>query len=180
MNRPGPVAERYADAFFELARDRGMVETVEKDVAILTKLLEESGDLRRVISDPGIPAEKFRNIFRDLFEGRLSEATYRFLLFLLDQNRLAVLPVILENFQRRYREESGILRARLTSYHALTESQIKDLVRKLEDHFHKKIDIENRVDPGLLGGFKVQIADTIYDLSIQTQLKNFKDAVMAA
>jgi F-type H+-transporting ATPase subunit delta len=181
MNRVSfSIAERYAAAFFELVREKQELDVVADNMAWIVEILKGSEDLRNVISDPHVPDAKLRLIFKELFEDKLTKLTYRFLRFLLDKKRIAVLLPVCECFQARYLEASGILKAKLTSYQPLTERQIEAIGRKLRDHFYKKVEIETQLDPDLLGGFTVQIGDTIHDFSIQTQLKNFRDAVMAA
>ncbi|MEE9250290.1 MAG: F0F1 ATP synthase subunit delta, partial [Alphaproteobacteria bacterium] len=51
------LAGRYATALFELAESRKMLDEVADDLAHLRAMMEESADLRRLISSPVISRE---------------------------------------------------------------------------------------------------------------------------
>jgi F0F1-type ATP synthase delta subunit len=48
----------------------------------------------------------------------------------------------------------------------------------LKNLIDRDVDIENEVDPSLLGGFVVRVGSTIYDSSVKGQLRLLKSELM--
>ena len=62
----------------------------------------------------------------------------------------------------------------------LSTKDVDDLSGYLKKKFNKDVIAEQEVDPGSLGGIKVQIGDTVYDYTLRTQLKKFQETVRNA
>jgi F-type H+-transporting ATPase subunit delta len=72
----------------------------------------------------------------------------------------------------------GIVRARVTSAHALDSTQQQELASKLKQITGKQVRMEVATDPALIGGVVAQVGSTIYDGSVRQQLEAFKSRLL--
>lgn len=175
------VAQRYAQALFDTAMEASKLDAICQDMNNISRLMEQSGDFARFLENPAIPAGKRQIILNDIFHGKIDALTYRFLLFLEAKKRLGHLKSICTVFERLYAHARGILKAKWTSGVELSAPDVHALTDCLKAKFEsKEVDVSRHLDSNILGGIKIQVGDTVFDYTIQTQLKKFKQAVMAA
>lgn len=174
------ASRRYAKALFQLARDRDQLEPVGADLGVLADWLEQSGEFRRFVENPLIPPEKRAAVLQELVGDRAHELTSRFLAFLSAKERLPLLAGICETFRDRYNELQGILRVTIDSATPLTDDQVAQINQRLHVRFGKEIESRVRIDPALLGGFKIRVGDVIHDYSIACQLQALKEELINA
>ena len=174
------TSRRYAKVLFHLARETGGVDGIRRDLIGLRDLMRQSPDLSAFLTNYLVPAERRLEALSSLFEGRLIDLTYRFLMVLEEQKRLKQLAPITDFFNELYDQERGVLKARITSARPLTNEQLAVLRRKLEGRFKKQVAVEPKVNPALLGGFTVQVGDVIYNSSTERQLQVFKQKLITA
>jgi F-type H+-transporting ATPase subunit delta len=165
---------------FNLAREKGRMDDIRRDLIGLRDLTRQSPDLSAFLTNYLVPAERRSEALRSLFEGKLNDLTYRFLMVLEEQKRLKQLAPITNFFNELYDQERGVLKARIASARPLTDEQLAALRRKLEGRFKKQVAVESKVNPALLGGFTVQVGDVIYNLSTERQLQVFKQRLITA
>ena len=174
------IRDSYGAALYDFAVERDARDAVREDCAAIRKLLDLSAEFAGFVADPTIPPREAEKTVTALFEGKAHAATARFLRFLVSKRRLDQLPAVCEVYEQRIREELGIVKARVTAAHELTDAQLTALKRKLHDRYQKQIDAEVTVDPALIGGFKIQVGDHIRDFSLATKLEQFEQRVINA
>ena len=93
------------------------------------------------------------------------------LLALLQKNgRTGFLKFIFSSFVRMYYKSVGIRLAHLTS--AVQTEGLEDKIRTLlEKQTGEKVLMDSKVDPGIVGGFIVEVDDYILDASVARQLE---------
>lgn len=174
------AARRYAKALLLLAGSQGLTDRVLDDVRGLRALLGASADFRRFVANAiGLAAER-QAALRALFEGKLAAPTLKTLLFMDARRRLPLLPALLEAFLRLIDEQQNIQHLEVASAAPLSESQKQALEARFGDRLGQKVVATYRVDPALLGGFRVRAGDTIFDASADAQLKRVRRVLMSA
>ena len=174
------IAQRYAQALFDLSQERSKLAAVHHDLQEISDLVNRSADLKHFLADPVIATEKSRAVLQEIFHGKIDALTFDFMLFLGQKNRLGHLPSICVIFGGLYEQAKGILRTKWTSSVELSTKDVDDLSGYLKKKFNKDVIAEQQVDPGSLGGIKVQAGDTVYDYTLRTQLKKFRETVRNA
>ncbi|MBI3617542.1 MAG: ATP synthase F1 subunit delta [Candidatus Omnitrophica bacterium] len=174
------IAQRYAQALFDLSQERSNLTAVHHDLRKISDLVNRSADLKHFLADPVIAMEKSQAVLQEMFHGKIDALTFKFLLFLGQKNRLGHLPSICAIFSDLYEHAKGILRTKWTSSVELSAKDVDDLSGYLKKKFNKDVIAEQQVDPGSLGGIKVQAGDTVYDYTLRTQLKRFRETVRNA
>jgi len=179
------IARRYAQALLDLAVEQQALAPVRADLLDLAALLQQAPELAWLVRHSPLNTADKDERLRALFDGRMHPLTLRFLRFLNARRRLNRLDAMLAVFGELCDAHTGVVRARITSAHPLAADQLAGLQARFGSIFpaallHKSVQTEQRVDPALLGGFKVQIGDFVRDLSLAAQLENLKQRWLTA
>ncbi len=171
------VAKRYARALLELgsAAEAGLDGLVE-ELRSFDQALQESDELRNVLTTPGLPLEARQGLLRDLLKAAGASATcVNALLLLTEQGRLTILGDIVEAVRVEADKVAGRVRAKVTSATELSPAQVDNIRAAFEQRTGKRIVVETAVDDELIGGVVAQIGSIIYDGSIKSQLRRLRN-----
>jgi F-type H+-transporting ATPase subunit delta len=174
------TTRRFAKVVFHLAKNTGRLADVQRDFAGLRDLLRQLPDLSAFLANYMVPAEQRLDVLKSIFESRLSELTFKFVMFLEEQKQLRLPGPVTDAFGELCDQESGMLKATITSARPLNDEQLAALRQKLEGKFKQHVAVESAINPVLLGGFEIQIGDTIYNSSTAHQLEMFKQKIITA
>ena len=174
------LAKRYAAALFDLARERRVVEPVHGDLMSIRALIERLPELAAFLAQYGLQRERRAAVLRELFEGRAQRLTYDFLRLMEGDCRLKLLPAACAAFDALYRRSKGIVDVRLTVSHDLDSHHVEEIRRRIAARYKSPVECVTVRDPSLLGGFRVQAGDTVYDFSVAAQLELLKARLMYA
>ena len=175
------VARRYATALVELTSEAGSLESVEKDLGTLARVLENTPELKSALNNPAFKVQE-RKAVLDQVLGKLGahEHTRNFVFVLNDRNRLVAFDAILEAFSTQYDERMGRVRAQITSAKPLDDASIETLRKHLQTITKaKSVVVSQTVDPNLIGGIVTRIGDLVLDGSVRTQLKLLRERLTA-
>lgn len=172
------VADRYARSLFDLALESNAVAAVEGGLGRFETLIEGSDDLKRLIYSPVFSADdQLKAIVAIADKAKITGLVGSFLRVVAMNRRLFVLPGMISAFRRIAAEHRGEAAAEVTSAHALTAAQEKDLKAALKSVAGKDVAISVTVDPSLLGGMVVKIGSRQIDTSLKTKLNSLKLAL---
>ena len=176
------VATRYARALFDVTLKEGDLQDVSRDLNGFAELVGSNDALARVLSNPAIPVQKKRAVVNALLAraGALSPIVAKLLVLLADRDRLVLLPEIVRAYDNRLMEHAQVVRADLVSAVALSSERLQALQEGLARATGRRVQMENRVDPSILGGAVARVGSTIYDGSVTTQLARLKKQLMEA
>ncbi|NLC76475.1 MAG: F0F1 ATP synthase subunit delta [Clostridia bacterium] len=168
------VAGRYAGALFSLARERDLLEQVEKDLEQLGDVLAANPELGLILQNQQIGSQKKYRLLMELFGEHFQGLTLDFLGVVLEKRREGYLEEIIRSFQREMDRFRGIMEAEVRTAVELPEEARKTLTEKLAGATGKEVRLNFRVDPELLAGAVLKIGDKVIDGSIATRLKKLQ------
>ena len=172
------VADRYASALFDLAREASAIDAVKADLDTLGRLLEESADLRRLVRSPVFSTEEqLRALVAVLDAAKLGTLTTNFVKVVVGNRRLFALPGMIEGFAQLVARERGEVTAEITSAEPLSATQSDALSEALTASLGKVVALRTKVDPGLIGGLMVRVGSRMIDTSLKTKLNALKVAM---
>jgi len=175
------VADRYASALFELAREEGALDAVSADLTRFRALLAESDDLVRLVRSPVFGSdEQTRAITAILEKAEIGGLAANLIKVAATNRRLFVVPEMIVGFQRRLAKERGEISASVTSAEPLSADQIKAVKSALKEAIGKDALLDENVDPTLIGGLIVQVGSRMIDTSLRTKLDAMKYAMKEA
>lgn len=170
------AARRYARAIFELAHDEGNVEAWGRRLAQVREVLSDP-EVARVLTNPTIATEQRMALVSDLFDG--GEAT-NLAKLLIESDRVRDVEAIDEEFQRLADEAAGRVRATVTTAVELSSQDRDRVAEELSRRLGKEIHLDVLVDPGILGGLKLQYGDRLVDASVATRLQQLRRRLAAS
>jgi F-type H+-transporting ATPase subunit delta len=172
-------ARRYATALLDASLKQKNFSTVLWELETFLDQMKQVPLANEVFSNPAIPLEKKEKILEDIgSKVRFQKLTMNFLKVLVGRQRTALLAEIILSVQEQFLERQDIVVVEVTTPKKLNEIQAKKLTSQLEAFTGKKIQMENRVDPTLIGGAITQIGTTVYDGSVQASLEQIKNKII--
>jgi F-type H+-transporting ATPase subunit delta len=176
----GSLSRRYARAFIQVGEAQGSLEAMGKELASLAKAFQVSKELGEALSNPAFPRSDRRKILNAILaKVAASPATKTFVMLLLDKERVPSLPAISREVEAMIAQKSGRVTAEVVSAIPLAGAQLETLRTELEQLSGKKVDIQSKEDPALLGGVVAKVGDTVYDGSLRTQLRALRDSMVS-
>ena len=171
------VAGRYAQSLIELADEKQITDAVLKDMENLLATTNDNRDFHVFLNSPLIKSDKKNDVFDKLFGG-FQEITKKFIHLLTKNKREMILPIIAEEFIAKLNVIRGIVPMTLTSAVKLDDSVRATILEKLNKHIEGSIELTEKVDESLIGGFVVRMGDTRIDASIAHQLNEMKQRLI--
>ncbi|MHC1744437.1 MAG: ATP synthase F1 subunit delta [Syntrophobacteraceae bacterium] len=172
------IAKRYAKALFHLALEGKQVEQYCQELDGFAGLLKEVPSLADAIQNRLYPEATRTSILAMVTEkAGLAPIMRSFISLLLEKGRVQNLPEVAEFYHKLMDEHANIARAKLSAASALDEGAIQDIAKTLEKMTGKKVVVEFKQDPSLIGGVVAQIGDLVLDGSVKRQLLNFKETL---
>ncbi len=175
------IAERYASAVYELADEGRVLDDTAADLKSLKAWLEESADLQTLIRSPLIDADaKAAGIGAILERAGAGDLTRRFIGVIARNNRLFVLPAVIEAFLAELAQRRGEVTAEVTSAQPLKPSQLDSVTNALRSALGGKVTVDAKLDPSLIGGLVVRIGSRMIDASLKSKLQRLQLAMKGA
>ncbi|MFQ3340412.1 MAG: F-type H+-transporting ATPase subunit delta [Flavobacteriaceae bacterium] len=167
------AALRYAKAMLAYAQESNASEAVAKDMRSLVSLVHNNNEVQIVLQNPILHVAQKKAVLKELFS-QASPQTIKLFSLLAAKNRLTLLTVTAEQYVRLYAQTQGEVNAVVTTAVALSPALEQIVLDKAKGLTKDKVQLENKIDPEIIGGFILKIGDLQYDASVVHQLKAIK------
>jgi F-type H+-transporting ATPase subunit delta len=172
------IAQRYASAVFGLAIETSALDAVENDVDALAAALDESADLRDLISNPVYSREQQSAAISAVANKMgLSATVANTLALMASKRRLFVLPQLVTALREKIAAHKGEVTAEVVSATELTQAQKDKLAEALKESVGKTVKVNAAVDETLIGGLVVKVGSKMIDTSIRSKLSALQNAM---
>ena len=135
-----------------------------------TSFAPSAGTVDCLIVTPGAAPTLFSAL-------RLAPLSRQFLGVVVQKRRLSRLPGMIRAFLAELARRRGESSAEVVSAVPLTDAQTEKLSDVLRGLVGRKITLEQRVDPDILGGLVVRVGSRMFDSSIRTKLQRLQLAM---
>ncbi|MBO0790063.1 MAG: ATP synthase F1 subunit delta [Ktedonobacteraceae bacterium] len=165
----GAVARRYAGAMFDLAIKQNQVDRTLEDIQGIAQLLHNR-KLSYLLREPKIPAQRKETALRQQLASRVLPMSLNLALLIVQRELVDLMPNIASEFEQmvlNYRNEAI---AEVTTAAPMDEAQRALVKGALESRTGKKIIMNTRVDPSILGGVVARVGDQVIDGSVRLRL----------
>ncbi len=173
------IARVYADALFQVAKDRGKLDEIHEQLDQFADALAESRDLQVFFFSPYFSTDEKREGLRKALSGAEPELV-RFLELLIDKHRTPVIFRVRKRFDGLWAEENKVLEVRLTSAVDLDRDVVKRVGDEIERQTGRKIDLDAGVDEEILGGLVLRVGNMVLDASLRNKLEKLRKEVAQA
>lgn len=170
------IARPYAEALYRLASQKSALADWSRMLSTASAVASDA-TMSDAIANPKFTRANVEQVFFAVMDKALSEEGKNLIRLLLQNGRLALLPVIAAQFEKLKAEQSGMLEADIVSAYPLSAAQEKEMVELLERRFDRKVTTRVSVDPELIGGVKINAGDVVIDASVRGQLDNMAFAL---
>lgn len=167
------VAIRYAQALLELAIEKNALGDVGRDMAYLSAVNDENRDFQLMLSSPVVKADKKIAVLNEIF-AEAQEVSRTFMALITKNGREAILPQIAAAFGELVKTHNGIVSATIISATPLDAQVKKQIVDKIQASVSGKLEVTEKTDASLIGGFVVEMGDTRIDASVASKLAQLK------
>jgi len=170
------IARRYATALADVVLENKEAGEVQRELALWEQIIEGSPALQEVFRNPTIALNQKRAVLNSLIKRtRPRKTTVNFLSVLLQNQRLTELAEINRKFAEVLDERAGMVAATVTTARPVPKGTQEQLHTRLSSMMSKKVRIDFRTDPDLIGGLVTRVGSTVYDGSVRNQLQQIKE-----
>ena len=173
------LIKRYTQGLVEALKGEKEFLTLGRELSDLAELLLSHKQLLKALSNPFLANDKKIQIIKDILaKKKFSQKTSRFILALAENDRLRLLPEILELLPLLWNEKKGISTYEVSSAVPLKEIQKKELKKKLEFLEKRPVFLKYSLNPELIGGLSLRKGNIIYDVSLKGSLSKMKETII--
>ena len=169
------VARRYAEAFFNIAKEAGKIDQFQTELELIIKTIDEIDGLKVYLNHLLIPVAQKKETVEKAFADQVSAVTLSFFKLIIDKRREGYLKSIVEVYCDMADESRNITKADLISAQEVPEEEVKLLAERLSASTGKTVQLRQTVDASLIGGIKLRVGDRIIDASVAKRLEMLKD-----
>jgi F-type H+-transporting ATPase subunit delta len=170
------IARPYARAAFAHAQ-------VSKDLASWSKLLNAAAAgakdprVARLIGNPHVTGDELVDLLGGLSKQAAGDDGRNFLRALAENRRLALLPLIAEQFEKLRADVEGVVDVEVVAAREIAAPQEKKLAAALKRRLGREVRMHTRIDESLLGGAIVRAGDLVIDGSLKGRLERLGSAL---
>lgn len=169
---------RYAAAVYTAASKAGLLDKVEHELSAFNKILADKPDFAHYLTNPTISRTVKSELVASLVgdEKKVSFITRNLFMTLAANNRLAQTSNVVKAYLELVEASRGVIPAIVTTAEPLSKktlTSIQDAILKIVGS-EKKVDLQVKEDPALLGGLQVQIGDRFLDLSVASRIGDLR------
>lgn len=165
------VAKRYAKSLFDLAQEQGALDAVNQDMSLLASACDENRNLASLLGNPIINSDKKLSVLTAIFGSKVSKLTMAFMQIITRKGREANLAAIAKEFVAQYKRSKGIATAIVTSAVGLDDKLRNEVYRIVRESLKSEVELIEKVDKNLIGGFVLRVGDKQYDASVAAELR---------
>ncbi|HQW44632.1 MAG: ATP synthase F1 subunit delta [Chitinophagaceae bacterium] len=170
---PNPrLATRYAKSLIDLAIERGELESVYADMQWLRDVCKSNRDFVNLLRSPIIKGDTKKKILEAITGGNISEITAGFNRLLITKGRESNLPEISNAFVTAYKVKKNIQTIKLTTAAPVSDTLRNAVIEQVKKSIgFENVELEEKVDPEIIGGFILQAGDKLVEASVSYDLK---------
>lgn len=172
-------ARPYARAIMDVAGSAQRANTLRVELEKFDQVRRESSDLRELYANPGIEHDaKFKITATIASRLGLSDLAGKVLEVLIRNHRINDLTAVADAVATYVNDELNVTVAEVRSAHALSEQEVAELRKTLEQKSGKRVEVRVSTDPGLIGGFVARLGSEVFDASVIGKINKFKSQLM--
>ena len=167
------IATPYARALFDFSVEQNIMHQVTADFQNLEIFLAKTPELTEYLSNPVISLKQKEDILTKTLKSQLNSETFKFLMVLVNRERINLLEAVITNYLELVYETASIKMIDVSTAVAFTNLQKNMLIKKLKELTNaREIRLVITVDSSLIGGFLIKTESKVIDFSIKNQLQN--------
>jgi F-type H+-transporting ATPase subunit delta len=173
------VAHVYAEALFEVGRDRGKLDALREQLAQFADAVDRDRDLQVFFFSPYLSSAEKREGMKRAISGAEPELM-NFFELLVEKGRMPEIFRIRREFDELWKRENRRIDVTVTSAVELDPAVVAKIGEEVERQTGEKVDLSSNVDAGILGGIVLRVGNMVLDASIRSRLEKLRKSVATA
>lgn len=169
------VANTYAQALYDLAKDEGLDKQILSELTALDQAFEQEPGFLRLLAAPNLPKAERCGILDESFRDQVHVYVLNFLKILTERGYARQFGDCCKAYRAHYNADHGIVTVQAVTAVALTGEQSARLADKLTKITGKTIELTNRIDPAVLGGVRLDYDGKRVDGTVKNRLDTVRD-----
>ncbi len=165
------VAKRYAKSLLKLAKEMGVLKEVNEDMKLFSSVCEQNRELVLQLRNPIVPSGKKLAILEAIFSGKMNKMSMSFFQIVTRKGREKFLFDISKAYTEQFKVLNGVLTAEIVSASGLDDKLRAKVYQILRDGNKSEVELQEKINKDLIGGFILRIGDKQYDASIASELR---------
>lgn len=170
------LAQVYARSLFQVAKEQGKLDALREQLGQFADALQENRELRIFFFSPYFSSLEKQEALPRLLSGA-DEQLLNFLALLIENHRMPVIFRIRRTYEHLWEQENRLLPVEITSAIELDEATTGSVAQSIGESTGRRVALNTRVDPDILGGIVVRVGNSILDASIRNRLENLRRQV---
>lgn len=172
-------AHVYADALFEVAREKGKLDAIRDQLTQFADALDGNRELRVFFFSPYFSSAEKSDGAKRAIAGAEPEFI-NFLELLIEKQRITEIFRIRRQYEELWKRENRRIDVTVTSAVELDPSVVSKIGEEIERQTGQQVDLASRVDAEILGGVVLQVGNMVLDASIRNRLEKLRKSVAQA
>lgn len=168
------LSKRYAQALFDLALEFHLEKEVKNDLDLIRATITGSRDLQAFLKSPIAKPNVKEKVIKAIFAGKIQVLTDKFIALAVKHRRESLLLFIPHQFSELYKEHYNISTIEVTTAVPVDAELRNRILEVLEKKTGSTIELIEKVDEKIIGGFILKTGDMEYDSSLRNSLKKLK------
>jgi len=168
------VASRYAKSLIDLAIENKQLEVIRTDMLLVFNVCSHNHDFIKLLESPVVKTDKKQAIFKEIFGSKISKVTSSFLNLIAAKRRERYLCDIAGSFDEQYKLFKNITTVKVESAVALDAESKDKILGLVKKSVTGEIELIEKTDPSLIGGFVLTINDSQLDQSVKRKLNDLR------
>jgi F-type H+-transporting ATPase subunit delta len=166
------IAAPYARALFDFSVEKNIMHQITADFQNLEIFLNEADELTDYLNNPLITQDAKREILAKTLQSQINAETFKFLMVLVDRDRINLLKSVISNYLELVYETASIKTIEVLTAAPFSNSQKNTLIQKLKELTNaREIRLIINVDSSLIGGFLIKTESKVIDFTVKNQLQ---------
>ncbi len=171
------VSARYAEALLEIAIQVKRLDEFKAQAKMVSRLLSENPKFIELFEKTQLSSSEKKALIQTVFGSQLDEMLINLMCLLIDKRRVRMMPLILTDFVHLVNLNQSIEEGIVYSIRILPESDIQALEEQLSLKHNVKVELINKIDPGLISGLKIKFQESVIDASLSYQLESLRETL---
>jgi len=168
------IASRYAKALIDIAKEQNSLDRISEDMRLIYDSCKANHELLVFLRSPVINNDKKQAILKEIFASSVSEVTMKFLDIITSKNREMLIPLIADSFISQYKLLRNIHTAEIVTAVPMDETLRSEVLNLVKKYTHTEVELREKVNPEILGGYVLTMEDKQDDTSLRTKLNKLK------
>lgn len=173
------VAQVYSRSLFEVAKEQGKLDGVKDELGAFADALAKHRELSVFFFSPYFSTQEKEEGLRHTVVDA-DPTLVNFLQVLIENHRLPLIHRIRRQYDVLWDHENRRLPVEVTSAVELDRSVVEALEAGILEQTGQNVELESKVDPGILGGIVLRVGNSVLDASVRHRLEQLRKEVARA